>query len=89
MLVCLRLRACMLTKLLPQTLNATVRFPLLDERGKPIKVFTTGAQKLFLLLQDALSDAPSDVVSKTHSLRSEVDVRANSHHTAAWMRGAG
>jgi hypothetical protein len=38
-------------------------------------VFTTGAQKLFLLLQDALSDAPCDAVAKTHSLRTEVDVR--------------
>jgi hypothetical protein len=40
-------------------------------------VFTTGAQKLFLLLQDALSDAPCDVVAKTYSLRTEVDVRCD------------
>jgi hypothetical protein len=39
-------------------------------------VFTTGAQKLFLLVQDALSDAPCDAVAKTYSLRTEVDVRA-------------
>jgi ATP-dependent DNA helicase HFM1/MER3 len=60
-------------KALCKALNATVRYPLLDAQGKAVKVFTTGAQKLFLLVQDALSSSPSDAVNKTHSLRAEVD----------------
>ena len=60
-------------KALCKQLNVTVRYPLMDAQGKAVKVFTTGAQKLYLMVQDALGAAPSDAVTRAHSLRVEVD----------------
>jgi len=54
-----------------KALAAAAPFPLPDAAGKPLKVFTTGAQKLFLLAQDALADTPSEAVTRCFALRSE------------------
>lgn len=56
-------------------LISKVRYPLLDgsQPAKNAKVVTTASQKLFLLVQDALSDSPNDAVSAIHTLRMEAD----------------
>ncbi len=59
----MRLRACCSTRL----------HHLTALRPGAAAVFTSGAQKLYLLVQDALSDAPCEAVAKTHALRTEAD----------------
>jgi ATP-dependent DNA helicase HFM1/MER3 len=52
-----------------------VRYPLMDPTNgeKAAKIVTTASQKLFLLVQDALSDSPSETNAASHTLRVEAD----------------
>jgi len=60
-------------KTLLKGLIGRVRFPLVDAQGKALKVVSSAGQKLFLLVQDALSDEPLPAVAACHSLRLEAD----------------
>ena len=58
-----------------KALLGKVRYPPVDPANpaKAVKVVTTASQKLFLLVQDVLSDSPSEVIAASHTLRVEAD----------------